>query len=227
MHNEEMKIKKEIKINIPIMFVLGIIFLICGIILLVDGVTIRKNLKNIHGGNVELSTLKEGEYIRVDKVKTLGGIQSGMTNFCIHGYCYIGLLEYNYYMININDKDNNYISVMIVQNQFGDLNEYTDKEGYITLSEKYDIFNDSFDFKVVKADNRHQYNVKEAKNIINLYIDKEEVQLYSKVALVPVNFENERKVLVQSQCVLLTAFILIFASKPWKILQINYIQEKG
>ena len=222
-----MKNKKRIEVNISTFLVIGVLFLIWGISFLTDAITKRDNLEKIHKGDIELSDLKEGEYVSVDKVHALGGVLEGMTSYCVTGYTFIEGLTYNYYLVNLNENNNEYISLMILDNQFDELNENIDENGYLSLSDKYDVFNSSFDFKVVETDSKHMSNIRNAEDIVPQYINQnEEVQFCKRVALVPVNFEKERHRLVEAICILFCAFVLILASKPWKVIEIKEIPVK-
>lgn len=223
-----MKYKEKYELNIPVFFVVGVVFLIWGVMLLGDAVTIRKNLKNIYDENVDVSKLEVGNYISVDKVKVLGGIVNGMESYSVWGYILIEPYEYRYYAVKFVEDDNRYLSLMIKQNQFCELDDNVDENGYMSLSDRsdrYDVFRSSYDFKVVEVDEGHMDNIRDGNEYIDTLLQKDDIAIYSGVALVPVNYERERKVLVWACSVLLCALIFIIASKPWKLIEKKYIPE--
>lgn len=230
-----MKYKKKIYMNIPVFLVIGVIFLIWGITLLNEGIMNRTNLRHIKTGDIDVTKLREGEYISADSVKAWGGMTEEFPSYCLHAYDYIDYTSHNYYMVRLNDKKGNenksdkmkpYISLQITENVFFDLMDNIDDDGYLQLSERYDVFNSSFDFKVVKADEHHLYNIEKAKEKIPEYLNMEEVDFFDGIALIPVNFESERKVLVNAMFILFAALVFIIASKPWKIINVKYILQK-
>lgn len=223
-----MKYKEKYELNIPAFFIVGVVFLIWGVMLLGDAVTIRKNLKNIYDENVDVSKLEVGNYISVDKVKVLGGIVNGMESYSVWGYILIEPYEYRYYAVKFVEDDNRYLSLMIKQNQFCELDDNVDENGYMSLSDRsdrYDVFRSSYDFKVVEVDEGHMDNIRDGNEYIDTLLQKDDIAIYSGVALVPVNYERERKVLVWACSVLLCALIFIIASKPWKLIEKKYIPE--
>ena len=220
-----MKYKEKYELNIPVFFIVGVVFLIWGVILLGDAVTIRKNLKNIYDENVDVSKLEVGNYISVDKVKVLGGIVNGMESYSVWGYMLIEPYEYRYYAVKFVEDDNRYLSLMIKQNQFCELDDNVDENGYMSLSDRYDVFRSSYDFKVVEVDEGHMDNIRHGNEYIDTLLQKDDIAIYSGVAFVPVNYERERKVLVWACSVLLCALIFIIASKPWKLIEKKYIPE--
>lgn len=223
-----MKYKEKYELNIPVFFIVGVVFLIWGVMLLGDAVTIRKNLKNIYDENVDVSKLEVGNYISVDKVKVLGGIVNGMESYSVWGYILIEPYEYRYYAVKFVEDDNRYLSLMIKQNQFCELDDNVDENGYMSLSDRsdrYDVFRSSYDFKVVEVDEGHMENIRDGNEYIDTLLQKDDIAIYSGVAFVPVSYERERKVLVWACSVLLCALIFIIASKPWKLIEKKYIPE--
>lgn len=226
-----MKYKSKYEVDIPIMFVVGVIFLIWGFLLLGDAVSIRKNLKNIYDENVDVTKLKEGNYITVDEVKVLGGIIKSSGRYTTWGVELFNLTTNNYYAINFNGNEEQYMSLLIKQGVFGDLNEHSDDNGFITLSDKYDVFNTSFDLKVVKMDGNHQDCLSRAREYLDfdskeigiIVEDSDNIDFYDEIALVPVSYDKEREVLVWAFSILFCAALLILASKPWKFVEKIYV----
>lgn len=221
-----MKYKKKYEVNIPIMFIIGVILLLWVISHFADGVSIIKNLTHIYSENVELSELKEGNYISVDRVRVLGEIDKEDSSYIAHEMVEVNPLENRYYMVNINDKDNKYVSMVINQKQFLELNDgYVNDDGYIKKSREYDIFNSSFDFKVVKADYLHKQNVYDARIDMDNYEKRPVADLYDKIALVPISFGNEKKEIIAVLVVFVCAVLSIIVSKPWKMITVEYVPQ--
>lgn len=226
-----MEVKKRYEINIRIFLVVGVFFLIWGIVLLTDALTIRKNLKNIYDENTDISKLKEGNYITVDKVKLLGFKHKDFNSY--NNCMYIDMKFHkadNYFAINYNGNEDEYISVLFEStvNKGGEHIE-TDDNGFVVLEENEEIFNDSLDFKVVKVNSEHLYAMDSNMNQLkwgnkgtNLLEEDNEIGFYDGIALKVIDYDKEREVLVWAISILLCAVILIIASKPWSIIEEKY-----
>ena len=229
MENGNSDEKKKIELNISVLFVLGIILLVFGMNLFFDGIIIRQNLRNVHTDEIELSKLKEGEYLSVDKIRVFGGRMEGSSSFVVHAYVNISAIVYDYYIINLHEDDSQSISLMISERQFGELDDYVNEEGVLVPSDnwggRYNIFTKSLDFKVVEADGEHIMNMQHAKEFADGLEDGKEIEFCSDIALVPVNFRDEEMVLTKAWYVLAAAVLLIIASKPWKMVEVRYIQQ--
>lgn len=223
-----MKSKKIYEVNISIMLIVGIVLLIWGITLLEQGITIRNNLKHIHRGDVDVARLKEGSYITADRVNVLGARDKESGSYMVYGYVYANPMIHEYYMVNLDGKNQQYFSLKIDENQFFELGvgDIVDENGYMGLSDRYDVFHTSYDFKVVEADGVHLYSIQNAKEYIKEYQEEADVILYDRIALVPVNYEKEKKELYGALSVLICAVMFIVASKPWKMVEVREVHER-
>ena len=226
-----METKKRYEINIRIFFVVGMFFLIWGLVLLSDALTIRKNLKNIYDENADISKLEEGNYITVDNVKALGHIPKYMNRYvpAMSVMFYLQKAK-NYFVINFNNNEDEYVSMVYETLPNKEVDIKTDDLGNILLSDNDEIFKGSFDFKVVKMDSEHLDNIYSVKDRIKQNTKGEDIQpkdinevgFYDGIALKLIDYDKEREVLIWALSILFCAVVLIIASKPWNIIEEKY-----
>ena len=226
-----MEVKKKYQINIRIFLVVGVFFLIWGIVLLSDALTIRKNLKNIYDENVDISKLKEGNYVTVDNVKVLGGWHRLMNSYVPSMSVMLTFTrEHNFCAINFGTDHNKYMCLEIEERLGKDIELKIDDNGYILLEDNEEVFRDSFDFKVVKMDSGHKGFVNGEKSklrsaanggVIEIENSKD-ISFYDGIALKVIDYDKEREVLIWALSILFCAVVLIIASKPWNIVEEKY-----
>lgn len=226
-----MEAKKRYEVNIRIFLVVGIFFLIWGLVLLSDALTIRKNLKNIYDENVNISKLKEGNYVTVDNVNALGHIPEYMDRYvpAMSVMFYLHKAN-NYFVINFNNNEDEYISTVYETLPSKEVDIKTDDVGNILLSDNDEIFKGSFDFKVVKMNSEHLDNIYSVKDRIKQTTEGEDILLenfneigfYDGIALKVIDYDKEREVLIWALSILFCAVVLIIASKPWSIIEEKY-----
>lgn len=208
--------------------VAGVFFLIVGLVLLSEALTIRKNLKNIYDENVDIYNLKEGNYVTINNsVKTLGYWHKDFNKYITGMQDITGLIKSKtYFAINYNGK---YVSVVFETLPNKNIDIETDDNGYILFSDNNEIFKESLDFKVVKINSEHldsvssiKEQVKWGNNGTDITEYNNEIDFYDKIALEVIDYDKEREVLIWALSMLFCAVILIIASKPWNIIEEKY-----
>lgn len=205
------------EVDIPIMFIVGMVFTIWGLFLCVRGIENRQNLKDIHGEEVNIMHVKEGEYIAVDRFELLGSERNGI--FSPVAMVYISPADNYYYLIKLNPDTNDYISILFEP-------EYRFIEEYIRQSENICDFNikpiewdkdEPFEFaaKVVKIDENHESVIQDAKERGESIVGEWSVN--KRMALVAVDLKEERMVLIWGLSVLAAGLIFLVGAKPWKM----------
>lgn len=223
--------KKKYKINIGVFLVVGAFFLIVGLVLLSESLTIRKNLKNIYDENVDISKLKEGDYVTINNsVKTLGYWHNDLNKYITGMYDVAGLVNSKtYFAINYNGNNDKYVSVVFETRSNKNIDIETDDNGYILFLNDNEIFKESLDFKVVKINSEHRESMSSIKEQLkwgnkgtDITEDNNEIDFYDEIALEVIDYDKEREVLVWALSLLFCGVILIIASKPWSIVEEKY-----